>query len=175
MILQDPQRCCLGAQEAVSPHVAHGDSRSRDAMLPSLPAAARRRELHAGTRSLRRRRPCRRRPPCSMLPPRWSPAALAAGQTPAPEGGKKLDNSRGEAPAGLAGAACAQGQTMTLVCSACHKVWTAHRCPCKGGTVRAWREPPRCRLQSTSIASSSCLGKPLPSCSGRTSLFSVLG
>lgn len=49
------------------------------------------------------------RPPCSMPPPRRSPAALAAGQTPAPEGGKKLDNSRREDPAGLAGAACARG------------------------------------------------------------------
>lgn len=101
---------CLGAQQAVSPHVAHGGLRSRDAPLPcSLPLP----ELHAGTRSLRRRRPRRRRPPCSMLPPRWSPAALAAGQTPAPEGGNKLNNSRREDPAGLAGAACARGQTVT--------------------------------------------------------------
>lgn len=134
----------------------------------------RRRELHAGTRSLRRRRPRRCRPPCSMLPPRWSPAALAAGQTPAPERGKKLDNSRRGDPAGLAGAACARGQTMTLGCSACPKVRTTHRCPRRGGTVRAWWEPPQCNLQSISTAFSSCQGKPLPSSSGRTPLSSVL-
>lgn len=81
-----------------------------NAALPLAPRRCqRRRELHAGTRSLRRRRPRRRRPPCSMLPPRRSPAALAAGQTPAPEGEKKLGNSRRKDPAGLAGAACARG------------------------------------------------------------------
>lgn len=105
-----PQCRCLGAQQAVSPTwrmevCDPGMQRS----LRSLPLP----ELHAGTRSLRRRRPRRRRPPCSMLPPRWSPAALAAGQTPAPEGGNKLNNSRREDPAGLAGAACARGQTVT--------------------------------------------------------------
>lgn len=161
---QDPQRQCLGAEEAVSPHVAHGDLRSRDASLGPAPRRCqRRRELHAGTRSLRRAAPA---PPprCSMLPPRWSPSALAAGQTPAPEGAKELEIQL-----------ASLGQTTALACSACRKVWTTRRYPWRGGTVRARRERTQCSLQSTSMNSSSCQGKPLPSCSGRTSLLSVLG
>lgn len=97
----DPQRSSRPAGPPVPlPRSAGGCQPPRGAWRSAIPGCIaplllapcrcqRRRELHAGTRSLRRRGPAAAgRLACSMLPPRRSPAALAAGQKPAPEGGK---------------------------------------------------------------------------------------
>lgn len=164
----DPQRCCLGAQEAVSPHVAHGDSRSRDATLrsPWLPAAANGAESctlgrvvsgDGGPAAAGRLAPC-----CLLggAPQPWQPA-----RPPLRRGKKSWITPAARIQLASLGQHAPGGQTVTLACSACHKVWTSHRCPRREQTVRAWREPTQCSLQSTSIASSSCQGKLLPSCS----------
>lgn len=103
--------------------------------------------------------------PCCILggaPQPWQPASLLlwgrkAGKLPLRGCGGSW-----HLPAGRASTVHARGQTLKLGCSAGPKVWTTQRSLRRGRTVRARWEPAHRSLQSTSAASLSCQGKPLP-------------